>query len=173
MLSDLSGTGGSFDAAFRYTTEKFFAAGNQTTALAYHGGEPVGCATICYINLMPTISHPTGKRAHFMNVYTRHAYRRLGIAKRMMEQLIAEAKELGVSHISLDATEKGRQLYRKLGLWKPEREWSLLFNKNRGAGWPAPRFLSVYLLLSYSLRLSSILRRQRSNHSISPLVKLL
>lgn len=75
----------------------------------------IGCATICYINVMPTFSHPTGKRAHLMNVYTNQAYRRQGIAMQMMRILIDEAKEKGVTEISLDATKEGRTLYKKLG----------------------------------------------------------
>ena len=46
--------------------------------------------------LIPTFSHPTGKRAHLMNVYTNSQYRRQGIAYQMLEMLIDEAKEKGV-----------------------------------------------------------------------------
>ena len=54
-------------------------------------------------------------RAHLMNVYTREQYRRLGIASRMVEMLIQEARGRGVTEISLDATESGRPLYERLG----------------------------------------------------------
>lgn len=64
---------------------------------------------------MPTFSHSTGNRAHLMNVYTRADYRRRGISKKMVEILIDEAKENGVTEISLDATEMGRPLYESLG----------------------------------------------------------
>lgn len=105
----------SFSNDFRTATEEFFAEGNQTTFIALDGNMPVGCATICYIMLMPTYSHPTGKRAHIMNVYTRKTYRRQGVAKRLMEELLKEAKENDITHISLDATEEGRLLYQNLG----------------------------------------------------------
>lgn len=36
--------------------------------------------TLCYVDMMPTFSHPTGKRAHLMNVYTNRLYRRQGVA---------------------------------------------------------------------------------------------
>ena len=64
---------------------------------------------------MPTFSHPTGNRAHLMNVYTRADHRRRGISKKMVEILIEEAKENGVTEISLDATKMGRPLYEALG----------------------------------------------------------
>ena len=64
---------------------------------------------------MPTYDHPTGKRAHLMNVYTNKDYRRQGIGKKMVELLIDEAKSKGCTEISLDATEQGRCLYTQLG----------------------------------------------------------
>lgn len=95
-------------------SREYFTYANQTTVLAFEE-EVVGCATMCYIEMMPTLSHPTGKRAHLMNVYTDNQYRRQGIAYQMLCILIREAKEKGVTEISLDATEAGRELYKKLG----------------------------------------------------------
>lgn len=95
-------------------SREYFKNGNQTTILAIDE-KVVGCATICYIEIMPTFSHPTGKRAHLMNVYTSKQYRRQGIAFQMLSLLIEEAREKGVTEISLDATELGRELYKKQG----------------------------------------------------------
>lgn len=98
----------------------FFLHGNQTTVLVRDGESIIGCATICYIDMMPTFSHPTGKRAHLMNVYTNNSYRRQGVALRMVNMLIQEAKEKGVTEINLDATESGRPLYYKCGFTDSE-----------------------------------------------------
>ena len=95
--------------------EEFFLRGDQTTVLAEAEGRTVGCATMCYYTLMPTFSHPSGRRAHLMNVYTEAAWRRKGIAFRMVSMLISEAWKRDVTEISLDATESGRPLYRRLG----------------------------------------------------------
>ena len=109
------------DFEYEYSEEiiensrKYFEEGDQTTVLAMDGERVIGCATICYINMMPTFSHPTGKRAHLMNVYTMKEWQRRGIAKKMVSMLIEEAWKRGVTEISLDATEEGRQLYYKLG----------------------------------------------------------
>lgn len=98
-------------------SKEYFEKGDQTTILAMdeESGSVIGCATLCYVEIMPTFSHPTGKRAHLMNVYTNQDYRRKGIAMRMMELLIIEARDRGVTEISLDATESGRPLYEKCG----------------------------------------------------------
>lgn len=103
-----------FDTVLERESRDYFAAGDQTTILAMEQGEVIGCATLCYLRMMPTFSHPTGKRAHLMNVYTREQYRRQGIAARMVEMLIQEARARGVTEISLDATESGRPLYERL-----------------------------------------------------------
>lgn len=96
-------------------SRRYFTEGNQETCLAFDAGVAVGCASISYIEIMPTFSHPTGKRAHLMNVYTKAEYRRQGIAKRMVEMLIDNANRKGVTEISLDAIESGRPLYESLG----------------------------------------------------------
>ncbi len=109
------------DPAYEYSDEiiensrEYFKNGDHTTVLAMDGERVIGCATICYIYMMPTFSHPTGKRAHLMNVYTMKEWQRQGIAKKMVSMLIDEAWARGVTEISLDATEAGRHLYKKLG----------------------------------------------------------
>ena len=108
-------------ADYQYTDEfvkesrDYFLKGDQTTVLAVDEGEVIGCASMSYMWIMPTYSHPTGKRAHLMNVYTRSSYRRRGIARRMCEMLIEDAWNRGATEISLDATTMGRPLYESLG----------------------------------------------------------
>lgn len=106
-------------------SEEYFSSDEHTTALAYCDGKLAGCASICWLNVMPTYSHPTGKRAHIMNVYTRSEYRRMGAARKMVEFLISEARARGVTHISLDATEMGRPLYEALGFHSSEESMGL------------------------------------------------
>lgn len=101
------------------SSREFFNSGNQTTVLAIDRGV-IGCATICYVEMMPTFSHSTGKRAHLMNVYTKSEYRRQGIALHMLNILINEAKEKCVTEISLDATEPGKSLYKKCNFVESE-----------------------------------------------------
>ena len=104
-----------FSSDFINNSKLYFDNGNQTTVLAYQDDMVIGCASICYIHMMPTFDHPTGKRAHLMNVYTNIQYRRQGIAYKMVNMLIEAAKMEGVTEISLDTTQSGRALYRKCG----------------------------------------------------------
>ena len=104
-----------FGEDFVQASREYFLKGNQITVFALQDNIIVGCGSICFIELMPTFSHPTGKRAHLMNVYTKDACRRQGIAYKMTTLLIEEAWNRGATEISLDATESGRPLYRKCG----------------------------------------------------------
>lgn len=104
-----------FSDEFLETSRKYFLKGNQLTVLAMDGKRNAGCATMCFLEIMPTYSHPSGLRAHLMNVYTGEEWRRQGIAFRMVSMLIEETWRRGVTEISLDATESGRPLYLKLG----------------------------------------------------------
>ena len=104
-----------FSPEFLAASEEYFKTSDHTTLLALENSKVIGCASICYITVMPTFDHPTGKRAHIMNVYTHADYRRQGIAFQMMQQLIEEAKEKEVTEISLDTTETGRLFYEKCG----------------------------------------------------------
>ena len=111
-------------------SRRYFENGDQTTVLAMDGDRVVGCATICYLFMMPTFAHPSGKRAHLMNVYTIHEWRLHGIAREMVSMLICRAWERGVTEISLDATEEGRRLYERLG-FKASGEAMTLIKSDR------------------------------------------
>lgn len=104
-----------FEKTLIDTLREYFLHGDQTTVFAMEGDKIAGCASISYITIMPTFSHPTGKRAHLMNVYTRSEFRRKGVGKLMVEYLIEDAKQKGATEISLDATEMGHPLYKAIG----------------------------------------------------------
>ena len=100
---------------FRARTEHYLLEGDQLTLLALDGNACAGCATLCCMTVLPTADHPTGLRAHLMNVYTPPGIRRRGIARTLVTALIDEAQQRGATEISLNATADGRPLYRALG----------------------------------------------------------
>lgn len=104
-----------YDEVLVKESRDYFLNGDQATVLALDGSEVIGCASMSFMRIMPTFSHPTGNRAHLMNVYTRNEYRRQGIARKMVEMLIDETWKRGATEISLDATTMGRPLYESLG----------------------------------------------------------
>ena len=66
-----------------------------------------------------------------MNVYTRDEYRRQGVARKLVTMLINEAKERGVTEISLDATDMGKPLYITLGFNNSTEYMTKLINNER------------------------------------------
>ena len=104
-----------YDEVLVNESRDYFLNGDQITVLAMDGSEVIGCASMSFMRIMPTFSHPTGNRAHLMNVYTRNEYRRQGIARKMVNMLIEETWKRGATEISLDATKMGRPLYESLG----------------------------------------------------------
>ena len=55
------------------------------------------------------------RRATIMNVYTEPAYRRQGIARRLMQTMINWCQQQGFARITLHASAQGRPLYESLG----------------------------------------------------------
>ncbi len=106
--ADLSGMDEALAAYFSDETK-------HATFLALCGDEVVGVGSADYHTEMPTCANPTGKCAFLMNIYTAPAHRRKGIAARIVQSLIEDAKARGVGSILLEATREGAPLYRKLG----------------------------------------------------------
>jgi N-acetylglutamate synthase-like GNAT family acetyltransferase len=64
-------------------------------------------------------SFPTGLIGTLLNVITYPPYRRKGYAQKVIQKIIEEAKELGISTIELHSTKEGEELYKKLGFSAP------------------------------------------------------
>lgn len=64
------------------------------------------------------------RRAMILNMYVEREYRRRGIARALMETMIAWCREQQFSRVGLHASDAGRPLYEKLG-FKPTNEMSL------------------------------------------------
>ena len=55
------------------------------------------------------------RRATILNVYTDPEYRRRGVARQIMETIIAWCRQQGFARVTLHASEHGRHLYESLG----------------------------------------------------------
>nr|WP_325257613.1 GNAT family N-acetyltransferase [uncultured Oscillibacter sp.] len=89
--------------------------GSHIAYLVFDGTRLVGSGGVSFFQVMPTYHNPSGKKAYIMNMYTDPAYRRKGIAYRTLDLLVRDAKRLGVTAISLEATDMGRPLYEAYG----------------------------------------------------------
>lgn len=99
---------------------------NQHCAyLVFCDGQWVGAGGVSFFQVMPTYHNPSGKKAYIMNMYTKPAYRRQGIAYAMLDRLIKSARDKGVGCISLEATAMGKSLYLRYGFRPMEHELEL------------------------------------------------
>ncbi len=103
--------------------------GTHTAYLVFDDDRFIGAGGISYFRVMPTYHNPSGNKAYIMNMYTNSDYRRLGIATKTLQLLVADAKEKGVQAISLEATDMGRPLYEKFGFVKMKDEMEIMIEK--------------------------------------------
>jgi GNAT superfamily N-acetyltransferase len=64
------------------------------------------------------------RRATILNVYTDPQYRRRGIARQLIETIVAWCKQQGFARVTLHASDDGRHLYESLG-FEPGNEMRL------------------------------------------------
>lgn len=100
--------------------------GTHAAYLVFDGDTFVGAGGVSFFRVMPTYHNPTGWKAYIMNMYTDPKYRRKGIAYKTLDLLVTEARERGITAISLEATAMGRPLYEKYGFVTMGNEMELL-----------------------------------------------
>ncbi len=76
---------------------------------------------------------PCTERAVILNVYTEQEFRKRGIARQVMEAILAWIQERGFRTVNLHASKEGRHLYEKLG-FEATNEMRLRFQPAEGAG---------------------------------------
>ena len=88
-------------------------------------GRPNEVAAGVGMQLRRVLPHPSrrpgvrtlakGRQALVLNVFTEAAWRRRGLARRLMDHLLAWCDEQGVETVVLHASDEGRPLYERLG----------------------------------------------------------
>lgn len=105
--------------------ERALPAGTHAAYLVLDGDRFAGAGGVSFFEVMPTYHNPSGKKAYLMNIYTRPAYRRKGVAYKVLDLLVREAGSRGVTAVSLEATAMGRPLYEKYGFVRMNDEMEL------------------------------------------------
>ncbi|MEC5218771.1 GNAT superfamily N-acetyltransferase [Actimicrobium sp. GrIS 1.19] len=101
--------------------------------LALAGGTYVGLVARCDAHVIagaglvlldwgPTRDDPGYLRGRIVNVFTEPEWRRQGVARQLIEELIRLGEQAGIGTFSLGASEKGATLYRQLGFVRYEEE---------------------------------------------------
>lgn len=120
MELERPGAAGSIDraafvAAHGDVMREWLSRGGLHAWLAEAEGVPVASVILLSWRMPPNARQLVRRRGLVTNVYTRPAYRAQGIARHLMELLIADARESGIARLVLWASTMGRSLYDDLG----------------------------------------------------------
>ena len=77
--------------------------------------EIIACGFLLVIEKPANPSFIHGKAGTVLNVYTKPEYRRQGAAKKLLKQMLLEARDMGLDYVELKSTEAGYFLYKSLG----------------------------------------------------------
>lgn len=89
--------------------------GSHIAFVASYDDKECGCGSICLTDELPSPDNPSGKCAYLMNIYVRKAFRKHGIAHKIVSHLVEEAKKRGCDKIYLETTADGKPVYTSLG----------------------------------------------------------
>ncbi len=90
--------------------------------MALYGGDIAATGGLTLYDVPPSCSCINGKIGYVSNVHTLPQYRRQGIASKLMEKIMEEAKTRGCTKVVLNATDMGRAVYEKIGFVDAENE---------------------------------------------------
>ena len=98
--------------------------GSFIAYIAWDGNQAAACSGLSIQVHPPTYENPTGKHGYISNMYTRPAWRRMGIAKLLVNQLADAAKDEGCAQLFLNASPMGRSVYVRYGFQPVNGEMS-------------------------------------------------
>jgi len=87
--------------------------------------EVVAGGGLVVTDYLPSPTDPFPKRAVIVNMYTEHAYRRQGLARKLMLTMITWCRNEGFGTVLLHASPDGKPLYEQLG-FKATNEMRLM-----------------------------------------------
>ena len=89
--------------------------GSFISFIVWDGPQAAACSGLSIQVHPPTFENPTGKHGYITNMYTRPAWRRMGIAKLLVDKLAEAAKAQGCAQLFLNASPMGRSVYVRYG----------------------------------------------------------
>jgi len=95
--------------------EKHLDDGTFVSWLASDGDEIVATSGMSFVEKPPYYSNPSGKIGLLSSMYTLKEYRRKGIARKLLDKVIQEAKEYGCGAVQITASDMGVLLYTDYG----------------------------------------------------------
>lgn len=90
--------------------------GKYLAWIAEDGEQPIASASLLILDWPPILNDPVGEhRGYLLNVFVEPEYRRRGLARKLVEQCLAEARQQRIRVVALHGSDAGRPLYEGLG----------------------------------------------------------
>ena len=83
--------------------------------LAMDGEKIVGTSGMSFVEKPPYFTCPTGRLGLLSSMFTDPEYRRMGIAKELLDRVVNEAREYGCGAVHITASDMGVKLYTAYG----------------------------------------------------------
>ena len=118
---------------FQYNLDFFrthIADGSFISYIVWDGEQAAACSGLSIQVHPPTYQNPTGKHGYISNMYTRAAWRRMGIAKLLVDRLAEAARQEGCAQLFLNASPMGRSVYVRYGFQPVNGEMTLDLQPN-------------------------------------------
>ncbi|MBN1501554.1 MAG: GNAT family N-acetyltransferase [Spirochaetes bacterium] len=109
-----------------YYKEKL-AEGNYIALLAEYNGNPVASTGMILKEFPQKGIEKKRIVATVVSVYTHPEYRKNGIAEKLINEMVAEARKSGISKLELLATPNGETVYKKAGFKEPDDRYLELY----------------------------------------------
>lgn len=110
---------------FRALLRSWLTTGQARGWVAESSGQAVGGALLELREALPSPLTPQRVRGYLFNVYVAKEARGQGLARRLTEAALAEAKRLGLEMVELHASKDAENLYRGMG-FEPTPEFRLI-----------------------------------------------
>lgn len=94
---------------------RHMADGSFVSWLAMDGDKIIGTSGMSFVEKPPYFSCPSGRLGLLSSMFTDPAYRRMGIAKELLDRVVKEAKAYGCGVVQITASDMGVKLYTAYG----------------------------------------------------------
>ncbi|MGN0329400.1 MAG: GNAT family N-acetyltransferase [Lachnospira sp.] len=94
---------------------RHMADGTFISWLAIDNGKIIGTSGMSFVEKPPYFGCPSGKIGLVSSMFTNPDYRRMGIAKELLDRVIEEARKYGCGTIQVTASDMGVKLYSAYG----------------------------------------------------------
>lgn len=95
--------------------KRHMADGTFVSWLACDGDKIIGTSGMSFVEKPPYFGCPSGKIGLLSSMFTNLNYRRMGIAKELLDRVVNEAREYGCGTVQITASDMGVKLYSAYG----------------------------------------------------------